>query len=827
MTLRYSDFMRAKLFSKGRGKTTLSLLKEINKLKSQVSELEEYREYFHLVEHLDDYYSIEFNFKSQKFKLSEKLFYKLGYKPNDIRQTTEHLSKLLHPDDLQSITKELLGNGMLHSTNCYHTEFRLRSNEQEWVWVSISTKIIQWDQRKHPIKLKGLIRILSSEKQKQLRLEENQKKIKNELQAKDEHLKELARILPEVVFETDEKGNLMFINEKAHEIFEFSKEDLKKGINIFTYIADRDKARVKENFHNTVRKDAVKGNEYTALTKLGKEIPILVYSTPIFKGNSFAGTRGIIVTICELKKSREKLRKSEENFRQLADNIQDGFWLIDMNNQLIYANKSCETIIEHTIEGPFQYPDIFFNFIHPKDKPTILKEIKYFQKNPLLKHSYEHRIITNSGNIKWISVRVFPVLNKDGKLYRKAGIATDITQKKYLIQELIKAKNKAEEADQLKSSFLANMSHEIRTPMNGILGFAELLKDPHTTPSEKMDYINIIQSNGKHLLNLINDIIDFAKIEAGELKIIKKSFDIKLFLTNIYKTYKNQYKNRLHSIDFSCNLEAQDTNPMLYSDAFRIEQILINFLTNAFKFTTKGKIELGYELNHTINQKAYIKFYVHDTGTGINQRDQKTIFERFGQVKDNTRLKPEGTGLGLAISRNLVEMLGGKIGVKSQLNKGSTFYFYLPYEITGQEAEETTNANPEILSNEFNDKTILIVEDDPTNMEYLKKLLQQWNIKVLTAETGEKALEKVKQHKSGIDLVLMDIRLPGMDGYDATYKIKAINSTIPVIAQTAYALDGDEKKSIEMGCDDHINKPIQKTVLFEKLNHYIYTYKKE
>jgi PAS domain S-box-containing protein len=819
--------MRYKLFSKGKGKSTFSLHKEINKLKSQVNELEGYKEYFNLLENLGEYYSIEYNFKTNTFQIPEKLFSRLGYKQTEIHHTSEYLSKLVHRDDLETITTNFLADLKLQSSNCYNKTFRLLSSSKKFIWVKGSSKITEWDNRQNPLKLKGLIQIPSGEKQDQLLFEDSQKQIRNELQAKDEHLKDLARILPEVVFETDEKGNITFVNEKAYEIFEFTQKDFTNGINLFKYIANKDKERVKENFYKTARKDNVKGNEYTVLSKEGKEIPVLVYSTPIFKGNCFAGTRGIIVTIGELKKSREKLRKSEENFRQLADNIQDGFWLIDMNNQLIYANRSCELIVEKTIEGPFQFPDIFFNYIHPEDKSKILKEIKYFQQNPLLKHSYEHRIITNSGNIKWISVRVFPVLNKNGKLYRKAGIVSDITQKKHLIQELIKAKDKAEEADKLKSSFLANMSHEIRTPMNGILGFAELLKDPHTTPSEKMEYINIIQNNGKHLLNLINDIIDFAKIEAGELNIIKKPFDIKLFITNIYKTYKNQYKHRLNSIDFSYKMKPMDANPMLYSDAFRIEQVLINFLTNAFKFTTKGKIEIGYELNHKIEKNEYIKFFVRDTGIGINTKDQNTIFERFGQAKSYTQLKPKGTGLGLAISRNIAELLGGKIGVKSQINKGSTFYFYIPYERGALDIEDISSDKEEADEFTMANMTLLIVEDDPTNMEYLKKLLLLKKVNVLTASTGEKAVELVKHYHSSIDLILMDIRLPGMDGYDTTLKIKAINNSIPVIAQTAYALDGDKKKSIEMGCDDHINKPIQKTVLFEKLNHYLYTYKKE
>jgi|GEM_PF-1315552 len=649
------------------------------------------------------------------------------------------------------------------------------------------------------------------------------REIEDQLRQSNQHYRDLVTLLPEVIFEADKKGNISFVNEKAYEIFEFSRDELQKGFDIFTILAREDRDRARRNFRAVATGQYTSGNEYTAICKSGRRLPVLVYSNPITEGNEITGIRGIVVTINEIKEAEKALVESEEKFRQLAENINDAFWLCNLNGHILYANPACARIAERGIPHSSPYTDIFFSWIHPQDKSRTQFEILKNQENPEAEHVYEHRIITPKGHIKWVWVRISPVFDNQNKIYRKAGIASDITHSKNLINELIVAKEKAEKADRLKSSFLANMSHEIRTPMNGIMGFTDLLKAPDLKEEDKNEYLGIIEKNGKQLLNLMNDIIDIAKIEAGEMTLHRKRFDLNRFLSDIYQTLRRQYEDKLQHIELKLYRDT-DQKVRLYSDPGRLNQVLTNLLVNAFKYTEKGTIEFGYRLNYTVNRVNYVKFFVTDTGKGIDKKHQELIFERFGQVREKDDYKPDGTGLGLSISRNLVHLLEGRIWFESEKNKGTSFYFIIP-DIREEEEEkpEKTGRKQEPEKDQAV-KTILIVEDDLINQKYLEKVLQKKNIRLLDAKTGEKALEMVRQNP-WIDLVLMDIRLPGMNGYETTKAIKNFRQDLPVIAQTAYAMHNDYSKALAMGCDDYISKPIDQNVLFEKLNHYLYVNK--
>ena len=646
--------------------------------------------------------------------------------------------------------------------------------------------------------------------------------MKTQLQESNEHYRDLLKLLPEVVFEIDRDGKILFTNEKAFDIFEYTRHDLKKGMNIFQCLHKNDRERAKTNIKKVIEGGPSQGNEYTAITKSGKPFPVLIYSSPIKKNGETTGLRGLIVTISKLKEAEAAIENSERNFRQLAENIKDGFWLANMENKILYANPACKAIAEREIPGITTYPDIFCSWIHPEDKERIRYEMAKNEELQEEEDIYEHRIITPSEKEKWLWIKISPIYNENNQIYRRAGIVSDITAHKKLIHELIKAKEKAEESDTLKSRFLANMSHEIRTPMNGILGFAELLKSSKITDDEREEYITIIRENGYQLLNLINDIIDIAKIEAGQLSIKNKLFDLNEFIIHIYHTYKKQYSFSLETIDF----EMADTPPsqslMLYSDPYRIQQILSNLLVNAFKFTSEGSIRFGYKLNYKVNKENYIKFFVSDTGTGIDKKHFDLIFDRFGQINKEEQSN-KGTGLGLTICKNLVHLLGGRIWVDSELGKGTTFWFIIPDVREAPEQRTNVKSKPPVQFDK-KDKTILIVEDDIINQKYLQKLLSNTNINLIFTKTGEKAVEFVNNTPS-IDLILMDIRLPGISGHEAVKTIKKINSAIIIIAQTAYAMEDDCRKCLAMGFDDYISKPIDQNVLFEKLNHYLYTNK--
>ncbi len=385
--------------------------------------------------------------------------------------------------------------------------------------------------------------------------------------------------------------------------------------------------------------------------------------------------------------------------------------------------------------------------------------------------------------------------------------------------ELEIALEKAKESDRLKSVFLSNMSHEVRTPMNAIIGFSGLLNDPELTEDNREELVARIEHNTNTLLHLIEDIIDIAKIEAGELEIYKKDCQINKILNELHVEYKEKIKLIYNkALEIKLSLGTKDKEFKIHTDTVRLEQILSNLIDNAIKFTEKGLIEFGYTLGKDKNDQNIV-FFIKDTGIGLSKEQQKNIFQRFTKIEENRKKLHRGAGLGLAISQNIVELLGGKIWIDSTPNKGSTFYFSIPI------TELTTNDNNmktmnEVGSYNWGKKTILVAEDEDSNFNLVELILRNTNAKIIRALNGNEVLE-IFQKENSIDLILMDIKMPDMDGLEATKRIRKFDAEIPIIAHTAYAMADDEKLSLKSGCNNYISKPIKKEKLMEILNKYL------
>ncbi len=392
--------------------------------------------------------------------------------------------------------------------------------------------------------------------------------------------------------------------------------------------------------------------------------------------------------------------------------------------------------------------------------------------------------------------------------------ALDITAQRIYEEELIEAKDQAEKAEKLKTVFLANMSHELRTPMNGIVGFAEMLQT-QVNYAKREQYLKIIVNSSKQLLKIISDIVDISKIESGGVETFYSTISVSSLMKELYDLYIPYLIARNKSnikLEYHCCFDKN--NDLIVSDENKIRQVLNNLLANAVKFTDDGFIRFGCEA-----KGDFLEFYVSDTGIGIEESEKDIVFEAFRQTESQIRKKYGGNGLGLAIAKGLLHSINGKIWVESEVEKGSTFYFMVPLTLEEKQVEEGEiefDVPPKIWEKNH----ILVVEDDLTCFTLIEEMLEETGIKVTHATTGLEAVKFCRKDDS-FDIVLMDMRLPEMDGYEATRRIKEFKPNLSVVAQTAHALIEDRKKCMAAGCDDYLTKPINQDLLFQTLSQYL------
>jgi PAS domain S-box-containing protein len=407
------------------------------------------------------------------------------------------------------------------------------------------------------------------------------------------------------------------------------------------------------------------------------------------------------------------------------------------------------------------------------------------------------------GSLFWELVNISSVKNNVGEITHFVAIKDNISKRKHMEEELLRAKEKAEDSDRLKSAFLANMSHEIRTPMNAIVGLSSLLSDPELPLSERAGFSSIIQENSNVLLQLIDDIVDVSKIEAGQIKIRPAVCEINALLTEIHESYTLQIRNKGDKVKLLLNKSLNGQKQYTITDSYRLRQVLTNLISNALKFTDQGTVEFGY----SIKNENEIQFFVKDTGIGIPADKHDLIFDRFRQADDTSTRYHQGAGLGLSISKSLVELLGGRIWVESARGHGSSFYFTIPMR-KSSDKKGTEAQNPELLSiPDLTGKTILVVEDLEVNYTLLEALLKKTGANLPWAENGINALEYFKNNND-ISLVLLDLNLPDIHGLDVLMEIKKKHKDLPVIIHTAYAMNGEKEVCLKAGCDGFITKPI-------------------
>jgi len=527
---------------------------------------------------------------------------------------------------------------------------------------------------------------------------------------------------------------------------------------------------------------------------------------------------GIIRDTTEHKRAEEQLRQSEERYRTIVENTGEGIAYLNGKEQFIFANTAAEEIFGVKTKGLTGLN--IDQFVSKEEFKKITKESKLRAQG--IRSVYEVEIIRPSGEKRKLVVTAVPHHDKTLGFLGTYGVFRDITESKKTELELIAAKEHAEESDRLKSAFLANMSHEIRTPMNGILGFASLLKEPGLSGEKQQKYIKIIEKSGARMLNIINDIVDISKVEAGLMEVSLSPTNINEQIEFIYTFFKPESELKGLQLNINCPQIIESVN--IKTDTEKVYAILTNLVKNAIKFCDKGSIEIGYEyieLSTNPRQiKPFLKFYVKDTGIGIPLDRQKAIFERFIQADISDNRAFQGAGLGLSITKAYVEMLGGKIWLESEPGKGSEFYFIIPYNPVIKDPITNTEVHSKISDGCCEHKLkILIAEDDETSQILISTTLESIGKEFLKVNSGLEAVEISRLNKD-IDLILMDIKMPGMDGYEATRQIRKFNKEVIIFAQTAFAFYGEKEKAIQAGCNDYISKPYNLDFLKVLLKKY-------
>ena len=528
--------------------------------------------------------------------------------------------------------------------------------------------------------------------------------------------------------------------------------------------------------------------------------------------------QGIIVNYIKVAEDITERKQVEDNFRHSIDESPLGIRIVNQTGNTIYVNRALLDIYEFSSFEEFvntsaieRYTDKSYQehqerkTIRQKGGDTNEYEISIRRKNGEIRHIKVWR-----KEVIWNREKHFQVINQD------------ITELKRLNTDLILAKEKAEESNRLKTAFLNNMSHEIRTPLNGITGFIGLLQDSDIADEEKQEFFDLINKSSDRLIATVTDIIDISRIEAGEVKVSKSEVSANEILEEQYNFFSHQAK--LKGLELIYKPSLSDKEARFVTDKHKLEGILINLIKNAIKFTEQGEITFACSLKKEQDIEV-LEFYVKDTGIGIPANRIDAIFNRFEQADIGDTRAYEGSGLGLAIAKSYVEMLGGDISVKSKEGEGSTFIFSIPYTKQVVKESNVKASIKKVPQTALSNLSVIIAEDDEASKLFFEAIFKNTVSKITYTKTGKETINECRENPD-VDIILMDIKMPDINGYDATREIRKFNSNVIIIAQTAFGLTGDREKAIEAGCNDYIAKPIKKEELEIIIMKHFKNYKK-
>jgi PAS domain S-box-containing protein len=709
----------------------------------------------------------------------------LGYTLEEF--TSKPIVEIIHPDDRQKTAYEISEQLKGRETTFFENRYLCKDGSYKWMaWHS--TKADK----------NGIVTAIASDINER-------KMIEQEIVETKQFYENIIEGVQDGIWVTDKNDVIFYANSAMEKIAGVPREQI-QGNNILKDLPEETIGEFSNYYKQAKKEKKPVWYDIKIKTPAKKDVCQNGWLIPQYQNEAF---NGIICTVRDISERK----KAEGVVRKLSTAVQQSPYLIvisDTAGNLEYVNpKFTELTGYRSSEAIGANPNILKS---GKQDSVFYKEMwETIKSGKVWRGQFQNK--KKNGELYWEAASISAILNESGDIINFIKFGDDITLQKNIETKLQIALEKALESDRLKSAFLANMSHEIRTPMNGILGFINLLNAPNLSKNQIDKYSDIINKSGERLLNTINDIIDISKIEAGQMVVSTTETSIYNVLDELYSFHSSEANQK----GLSLILEPSLTNgPVdIITDDYKLHGILTNLIKNAIKYTKKGSVTFGYSV-----KENFIEFFVEDTGIGIPKDRLQAIFNRFEQADIEDRSVFEGSGLGLAISKAYAEMLRGEIFVESEEGKGSRFTFTIPYVKT---IKKETEQIPESIDNDparIKNLNLLIVEDDDVSSELLKASLQGLFKEIIFVDNGKDAIETCR-NKPELDLVLMDIKMPIMNGYDATTEIRKFNKDLVIIAQTAYAFLGDKEKAIEVGCNDYITKPINKVLLLEIINKHV------
>ena len=626
--------------------------------------------------------------------------------------------------------------------------------------------------------------------------------------SENERFKKMVEDSQDLFWEFDENANITYSSPSLRNLLGYEPEET-LGLNVFDLMSADEVKRIREYFDPIAEKRLpFKNIKITSLHKDGHQVVLESSGTPLFDDEGqFRGYRGIDRDITARTVATDALRESEEFLSKTQDLAHVGSWQLDhRTNRLTWSDETCR-IFGFEPESFDDSLETFLGSIHPDDRASV--EAAYLGSIRERRDGYElgHRIVKrDTGEIRYVHEKCSNEFDVNGTIIRSVGMVQDVTERKIGDIALNEATRTAENANRAKSLFLANMSHEIRTPMTAILGFGELLQETELT-QEQERYLEMINAAGNSLLSLINDVLDLSKIDAGKLLVKAGSFDLHGLIKKLGDVLELQVAQK--NLSFRASIDS-DVPTFLVGDQSRIRQILLNLLSNAIKFTDEGTISVAVSVAEKSDTMVLLDIAVKDTGIGVSEDCLKQVFEPFFQVNGPRTRTCGGAGLGLAISRSLAALMGGSVRGESQEGSGSTFHLLVPLQCAADTTSEKISSEKEPLSWNGPSLKILLAEDNPINIQFIKIVLENMGHAVTVAENGKVALDVMMTNT--FDLVLMDVQMPVMDGIHALRALRKQEQIkgehLTVVALTAFALIGDREKYLNMGFDGYLSKPL-------------------